>query len=366
MKAGILRGLGFGVFCFFTLAASGTMASGGVSQYFFTYSYNDGSGDKYYGYVYAPDGLLPKGSKIYNQPAEKGGAALGGYYEVTGVTTGAADSYNKQEYITSFYDADTGKTSTTLYTSLGQKRSDQPLVVADRCLTAESGYVYDPSVPSADAYFGDSDVCYSFSTSKSNANFLAAYITDLPYWDQPDSYPGSCAEVAGAIYLAYWTTQGYSSLLPTNWETNWPSDTANASSYVSLIKQLATDMNWSSYYGTYLSDVGSGLVTYAGSINHGGYSFDSASYDIAASRSSSWTSYKTILDSGRPVIDFVAWSAGGHAVIDRGYWNDGHMVEDFGWGSSYGNVKLNWYATRLGYTYDTACLFDYVYFYPSN
>lgn len=342
------------------------MAAGSISQYSFTYSYNDGSGDKYYGYVYAPDGCFSTGSKIYNQPAEMGGAALGGYYEVTGVTTGVASSYDHQEYITSFYDANTGKTSTTFYASIGQKIADQSLFVADRSTTAESGYVYDPSVPSSDAYFGDSDVCYSFSTSGSNANFLAVYITDLPYWDQPDSYSGSCAEVAGAIYLAYWADQGYSSLLPTNWKTNWPDDTANTSSYVSLIAELATDMSWSSYYGTYESTIGSGLTQYADSSVHGGYSFASASYDITSSRSAAWTAHKAILDSGSPVIDCVAWSAGGHAVIDRGYWNNGYVVEDFGWGSSYNNVKLNWNESRPGYTYNTAYLLDYIYFYPSN
>jgi hypothetical protein len=209
-------------------------------------------------------------------------------------------------------------------------------------------------------------VCYSFSTSGSNANFLVVYITDLPYWDQPDSYPSSCAEVAGAIYLAYWATEGYPSLLPATLETDWSSNSANTASYVSLIKDLAPDMDWSSYYGTYVADVGSGLVTYAGSSTHGGYSFASATYDITGSRSSSWTEYTAILDSGIPVIDCLAWSAGGHAVIDRGYWNDGHVVEDYGWGSSYGNVKLDWYQTSVGSTYETAYVTNYIYFYSLN
>lgn len=43
-----------------------------------------------------------------------GGAALGGYYEITAIVDGYDSSYDKQEYITSYYDADTGKNSYTI------------------------------------------------------------------------------------------------------------------------------------------------------------------------------------------------------------------------------------------------------------
>lgn len=330
------------------------------TKYSFVYFLGDGSGDWYKGYVFAPDNAITSGYILYNQPWSMGGAALGGSYYIWGETGGYSSEYDKEEYITSFYDANTGYYSNTFATSTGQKTSGTSLYVADRSSAAEWGYVYDPSVPSTDAYFGNSDVCYSFGTSYSSADFLVVYISDLPYWNQPSSYPNSCAEVAGATLLSYWVDQGYSNLLTSNWESSWPDNTANTTSYVSLIGQLAADMGYSSAYGTYLNYVGPGLVAYAASK---GYTFYQTTYDVSYSRSGSWAAYTATLNSGRPVLDYIWWSAGGHIAVDRGYWNDGHVLEDFGWGTTYTNVKLDWSSTTYGSSYSSAEILYYTDFY---
>jgi len=183
---------------------------------FFTYYYTNGSGDYYEGYVYAPTGLLSQGSFIYNQPntAAFGGAALGsGYYYIYSVADGKDSSYDGQEYISSYYDGDTGKTSDTLHSSPGEKSALHGISVADRRTTAESGYVYDPSVPDSDIYLGNADVCYNFSISdNAKTNFLAAYVTGIRYWNQPEGYIwqwGCCQELAAIQMLSYWDNLDY-------------------------------------------------------------------------------------------------------------------------------------------------------------
>jgi hypothetical protein len=343
----------------------------GYSRYDFTYSFTDGSQDKYYGYVFAPTGFLAVGSSLSNQPQTLGGGKIDGYYYITAETTGYDSSYDAQEYITSYYDGNTGKTSYTLYSSTGQQTNDHSLYVADRRYSTEQGYVYDPSVPDDDAFFGNSEVCYYFNPGKDQGNdFLAAYITDLSYWDQPDRYPSSCSEVASAIVLSYWDSHGYSNLILADWQNSWPDDTANSpSSYVNFIGTLAYDMNWT-WYGTYVNAIGSGLLKYASSQGYSTSSSGSSGFtykfdDVMDYRSSSWNDYKAAIDAGQPVIVDLWWTAGGHSTVGRGYWNDGHILTDFGWGTGYTNQKIDWFQNYVGYSYWTACVTDFTYLYYS-
>jgi hypothetical protein len=338
-----------------------------LSLYYFSYYYNDGSGDSYYGLVFAPTGMLYVSERLYTQPESMGGQKLSesfGYYYITAAYSGYDSAYDAMEYILSYYDGDTGKTSYTLHSGSGEKTANTALTVANRRYTAESGYVYDPSVPDNDAYFGDADVCYSFSSSDDTGNnFLAAYITDLPYWDQPSSYPGSCSEVAGATLLSYWDSLGYSNLISTDWQTLWPDNSGyyqdSPASYVTLIGTLATGMNWD--YGTYSSDIGPGLQTYARSQGYTNFAY--SYYYVSGSRSSGYDAYTAALDAGRPVIVDLVWGEGGHSTVGRGYWNDGQILVDFGWGLDYTNQKVDWKRTSYGSSYSEAMVYDLIYFY---
>jgi hypothetical protein len=98
----------------FAVALPGATPVGATTQYYFTYYLGDGSGDRYTGYVYAPDNMLFVGQTLNKQPAEMGETPLGGYYLITAKQAGASSSYDRREYINSFYDASTGKTSYTL------------------------------------------------------------------------------------------------------------------------------------------------------------------------------------------------------------------------------------------------------------
>ncbi len=122
---------------------------GSYSRYDFKYYYNSGSGDYYTGYVYAPTsfetsqgGFLSVGTYLYIQPQPLWASGYhslnGGYYYITGITDGFASSYDKESYITAYYDADTAKAS------LGVNSDDSAtagsVYVADRSTSWESGY----------------------------------------------------------------------------------------------------------------------------------------------------------------------------------------------------------------------------------
>lgn len=85
----------------------------GYSCFNFKFYYNNGSGDYYSGYVYAPTDFQTSGPQItvgkylYQEPAELGLKTLNGYYYITGITDGYSASSDKQCYVTSYYDNDT-------------------------------------------------------------------------------------------------------------------------------------------------------------------------------------------------------------------------------------------------------------------
>lgn len=300
----------------FATALPGAMPAGATTQYYFNYYLGDGSGDYYTGYVYAPDNWFQVGSTLHKQPAEMGETPLGGYYQITAVQPDAPSSYDRNEYINSFYDASTGKTSYTLYSDLDGSVSNHALYIPNRSTTAENGYVYDPAVPSTDSLFGLSETAYYFDTSQSKANFLEVYFSDQPQWSSPSEYPNSAAEVAGATILAHWDSHGYPQLIPADWQ-NW---TNTSSSYIALISELAIDMNWNSTSGTDPADVGPGLEYYAL------FTFIANYYDVSADRSGTWNTFKDILDAGCPVIYLYHSNTEATYHLSRGYWEDGTVL----------------------------------------
>lgn len=349
-----------------TSVAGATATSDSI--YSFTYHYTNGSGDYYNGYVFAPSGWFIAGSTISNQPAEMGGASLGGgYYYITSVTSGANSLYDAQEYITSYYDANTGKTTSYIASSTGSTVTTCSLYVADRKITAENGYAYDPSVPTTDPYFGNSDVCYSFSTSSNAGYFLESY-TSVPYWEIPTSYRNGSAETAAATLIGDINeAASYFRLITTdsNWQTDWPNYTQDSpTSYVTLIGKLATDMGWTATNGTYASNVESGLTTYIWgqgytSMNQGG-SLKSTYYNVtAATRASAWTtftngnasSYVGANGCGILELNSTAFNSSGVTYgVGHGYWNNGYVVfEENG-----NNYVINWNNPSDGGTKATA------------
>ncbi|MFZ5448197.1 MAG: hypothetical protein ACOZFS_06125 [Thermodesulfobacteriota bacterium] len=351
------------------------------SQYNFAYNYNDGSGDQYYGYVFAPTAFkttgpfLQVGTKLYNQPQEMGGSSLGGYYEITAINDGYDSTYDHQSYISSYYDGDTGKTSYTLYSTTGSSTATNSLYVADRRYAEESGYVYDPGVPESDDYFGNADICYDFSAASSNDNnFLVQYIPDLSYWAQPTAYPNCCVEVAGALILSYWDQ--YVNLIDTDWQSLWPDNTSDSpTSYGALIGTLANYMGYpiSGNGGTYVQNCGPGLDSYAADRGYSGFQY--VNYDFRdvnnteSYRTTIWQYFTDAIDTGRPVGISIYYYNGGdndHFVTGRGYWNDGQILVNMGWGTSYTNYALDWFRTNYnGTSYYDAYIYYFVDFYYS-
>jgi len=128
-------------------------AASGYSRYDFIYYYDDGSGDYYTGYVYAPTAFqtsgpnLSLGAKINEEPQPlwaSGNQDLSGYYEITGITDGFDSSYDKQSYITAYYDADTAEVS--LGVNSDGSSAAGAIYVADRTAAHESGYAFQDSV----------------------------------------------------------------------------------------------------------------------------------------------------------------------------------------------------------------------------
>ena len=84
-------------------------------------------------------------------------------------------------------------------------------------------------------------------------------------------------------------------------------------------------MNWSSTSGTDPADVGPGLETYAASHNYSN-TFTAEYYDVSADRSGTWDSFKSILDSGCPVIYLYHSDSAVKYNILYGYWEDGTVL----------------------------------------
>ncbi len=134
---------------------------GDYSHYDFTFSYNNGSGDYYTGYVYAPTsfetyGCITVGTLLQYEPEPMGGASLGGYYYITAITDGYASSYDKKSYITAYYDADTAKAS--LGVNSDGSATAANIYVASRTAAYETGYAISGTNHGAFSPYTEADV----------------------------------------------------------------------------------------------------------------------------------------------------------------------------------------------------------------
>jgi len=143
--------------------------NGNTSRYDFKYYYSSTSADYYIGYVYAPTSFktsgpqLSVGSTIYYQPMsfwDYGYVSFdGGYYEITAITDGYNDAYDKQSVITAYYDGHSSEKN--LEVDSISALSNNCIYVYDRTLAMETGY----------AFNGDS---YAYFSPYSYANIDAS------------------------------------------------------------------------------------------------------------------------------------------------------------------------------------------------
>jgi len=150
--------------------------TGAYSRYNFYYWYSDGSGDCYAGYVYAPTGWFTAGTYLYYQPLPMGGAALEGCYYITSATAGYTSAYDKQSYITTYYDY-----HNSAWTACGVNQDGSTtagsIYLADRSQANETGY----------AIYSSSAKYFDISTS-------AAF-----------TYAASMPAASQAVWAAYWS-----------------------------------------------------------------------------------------------------------------------------------------------------------------
>lgn len=167
------------------MMAPGMALGDGYSRYDFIFSIYGGT-HQYQGYVFAPTGFLTVGQNLYNQPQEMGGFSLdNGFYNITAATAGYDSSYDKQSYITSYYDPD-------LVTWLGVNSDASStaggIYVANRSLAHENGYALYNGQP---GYFDP-------FTEVENYNYYGVARLDLLFYYTD----GSGDYYSGYVYLA--------------------------------------------------------------------------------------------------------------------------------------------------------------------
>jgi hypothetical protein len=177
---------------------------GSYSRYDFNYYYANGSGDYYVGYVYAPTAFqtsgpnLTNGTQIYDQPMALWGSYKslnGGYYSITAITDGFAATYDKQSYITSYYDSDTA--GSVLGVNSDGSNIASPLYVADRTAAWESGYALSGANHAAFSPYTEADVTLAAAS---------------PVWSSTAPAPiaaGVSAVPTQATWNAYWSQTAY-------------------------------------------------------------------------------------------------------------------------------------------------------------
>ncbi len=169
---------------------------GSYSRFDFTFNYNNGSGDYYTGYVYAPTsfetsqgGFLSVGTYLYIQPQPLWASGYhslnGAAYYITAITDGYASSYDKESYITSYYDSDTAGTS--LGVNSDGSATAGTVYVADRSTSWESGYALSGSQHDTFSVYKEADVTLSASAPPSPAAYsqsAASQAVWAAYWSQ--------------------------------------------------------------------------------------------------------------------------------------------------------------------------------------
>ncbi len=133
------------------------------SRYYFNFYYNNGSGDYYTGYVYAPSYFnewLNVKSKLYEQPMEFWAMGYksfnGGYYEITEIAEGFDSSYDKKSYITAYYDADPAHA--ILGVNSDGSRTPDNIYVPDRTVFWEMGYAISRTINDTFSVYKEADV----------------------------------------------------------------------------------------------------------------------------------------------------------------------------------------------------------------
>jgi glutamine amidotransferase-like uncharacterized protein len=167
--------------------------SGDYSRYDFAFYYGDGSGDYYNGYVYAPTSFqtsspfMAVGTYIYDQPMTMWSSGLqslnGGYYYITGVTGGYDSGYDKQSYITSYYDASANATF-----QINNTTSSLPSYLYGHVHVTDRSQYYE----GAYAFTGSGAVVFTVYTRLGTAAAPSAATALTPYQSQ-------------AIWGAYWS-----------------------------------------------------------------------------------------------------------------------------------------------------------------
>ena len=154
------------------LLSASSASSSDISRYDFTY-YIYGESDCYVGYVYAPTGMMTAGTTLYREPDSMGGYTLdGGYYYITNVTNGYSSAYDKQSYITSYYDASLGS---WLNVNGDGSTTAGSIYVADRSTTNEYGYALYNSTP---GFFDNYNQVELYSTNGVTRYDFYFYYTD--------------------------------------------------------------------------------------------------------------------------------------------------------------------------------------------
>ncbi len=179
---------------------------GSYSRYDFIFSFNNGSGDYYTGYVYAPTSFktfLAVGTFQYDQPQPLWASGYqsfnGAYYYITAITDGFASSYDKKSYITAYYDADTAGAS--LGVNSDGSATAGTVYVADRSTSWESGYALSGSQHDTFSVYKEADVTLSASAPPSPAASSQAVSSPAA----SSQAVSSQAVSSQAVWAAYWS-----------------------------------------------------------------------------------------------------------------------------------------------------------------
>jgi len=173
---------------------------GSYSMYQFTFCYNDGSGDYYIGLVYAPTSFqtsgpqLGVGACIYDQPMPMWGSYQGlngGYYYIYAITDGFSSVWDKQSWISAYYDGDTA--GATLGVSAYATTASY-IFVPDRTAAYETGYAISGANHAAFDSYTEADV----TLAASSPALLSA--APLP----PSTDASLSAAQSQAVWGVYW------------------------------------------------------------------------------------------------------------------------------------------------------------------
>lgn len=178
---------------------------GAYSRYDFTFVYGSGSGDYYVGYVYAPTSMqtdnlqFAVGTKLYDQPMEFWASGYksfgGGYYDITAITDGFAAAYDKQSYITAYYDANTSQA--LLGINSDKSATASYIYVADRTAAWEAGYAISGANYASFSPYAEANV----TTTAASTALVSSALAAAP----PSASASVSAPQSQAVWAAYWT-----------------------------------------------------------------------------------------------------------------------------------------------------------------